>query len=74
MENGRINGRRVSDENGSGEQEREAREKKTRRGTLGKVEMKGEGAEGGCVDGKLIVALFVVFTLPSCSNRVKAEG
>lgn len=47
---------------------------KTRRGTSRKVEMKRKGAEGGRVDRKLIVTLFVVFTLPLYSNWVKAEG
>lgn len=75
MENGRINGARVSDENEGGEQKWRRGGKKndwerTRRGTSRKVKMKRKGAEGGCVDRKLIFTLFV---LP-CSNWVKAEG
>lgn len=72
MENGRINGRKVSDE--TGRREKKSVWEKTRRGMSRMVEMKRKGAEGGCVDRKLIVTLFVVFSLPPCSNRVKAEG
>ncbi len=64
---------RMGEESRSGGEKKNAWEK-TRRGMSRKVEMKRRGAEGGRVDRKLIVTLFVVLTLPLCSNWVKAEG
>lgn len=65
---------RMGEESRNGGEEKKNIWEKTRRGTPSNVEMKRKGAEGGRVDRKLIVTLFVVFTLPLCSNWVKAEG